>query len=215
MSFLLLFFGALLDALIGANLFIMGEPFLLAAGYQLYAGSWWGVLAVFLGGLVGDQSSYFIGRHLGSNAQNKLINWQPKTRRPIARFRLLMKTKGNYVLIFARLLGPVAWVVPFLAGSQKVSWQRFTICGSIGLFLGVAQWVLWGYLLAMGVQMLSWWEPINTLLQTHQTSMLVLLLLVLLLLASRFWQTPWLKVAMAILTLVFILYVTFLFGYLV
>ncbi|WP_425665815.1 LssY C-terminal domain-containing protein [Vibrio tubiashii] len=146
-----LFVGALLDALIGPNLFVPGEPFLLAAGYQLQQGIITGVIAVLLGGFIGDQVSYLIGRRLGNPAQRKLIRWQSKTRRPIARCRHLMAKKGNYVLAFARLLGPIAWVVPFIAGSQKISWARFSLYSTIGLFLGVGQFVAWGYLLGYGI----------------------------------------------------------------
>ena len=60
-----LFIGALLDALIGPNLFVPGEPFLIAAGYQLHQGIITGVFAVLLGGFLGDQASYFIGRKVG------------------------------------------------------------------------------------------------------------------------------------------------------
>lgn len=155
-----LFFGAFLDATIGPNLFVPGEPFLLAAGYQLHQGIIWGVIAVFMGGWLGDQLSYFIGKRSGSKAQRKLIRWQAKTKRPIARCRLLMKKRGNAILIFARLLGPVAWVVPFMAGSVNVSWKRFTACSSIGLILGVGQFVIAGYLLATGLQT---WLPLDSL----------------------------------------------------
>ncbi|WP_199481679.1 LssY C-terminal domain-containing protein [Vibrio owensii] len=155
-----LFFGAFLDATIGPNLFVPGEPFLLAAGYQLHQGIIWGVIAVLIGGWLGDQLSYFIGKHSGSKAQRKLIRWQAKTKRPIARCRLLMKKRGNTILIFARLLGPVAWVVPFMAGSVNVSWKRFTVCSSIGLILGVGQFVVAGYLLAAGLQT---WLPLDSL----------------------------------------------------
>ncbi|MHA2707511.1 LssY C-terminal domain-containing protein [Vibrio owensii] len=155
-----LFFGAFLDATIGPNLFVPGEPFLLAAGYQLHQGIIWGVIAVLVGGWLGDQLSYFIGKRSGSKAQRKLIRWQAKTKRPIARCRLLMKKRGNTILIFARLLGPVAWVVPFMAGSVNVSWKRFTICSSIGLMLGVGQFVVAGYLLAAGLQT---WLPLDSL----------------------------------------------------
>lgn len=155
-----LFFGAFLDATIGPNLFVPGEPFLLAAGYQLYQGIIWGVIAVLIGGWLGDQLSYFIGKRSGSKAQRKLIRWQAKTKRPIARCRLLMKKRGNAILIFARLLGPVAWVVPFMAGSVNVSWKRFTVCSSIGLILGVGQFVIAGYLLAAGLQT---WLPLDSL----------------------------------------------------
>ncbi|KIP71652.1 hypothetical protein SN10_14030 [Vibrio harveyi] len=155
-----LFFGAFLDATIGPNLFVPGEPFLLAAGYQLHQGIIWGVIAVLIGGWFGDQLSYFIGKHSGSKTQRKLIRWQAKTKRPIARCRLLMKKRGNAILIFARLLGPVAWVVPFMAGSVNVSWKRFTVCSSIGLILGVGQFVVAGYLLAAGLQT---WLPLDSL----------------------------------------------------
>ena len=155
-----LFFGAFLDATIGPNLFVPGEPFLLAAGYQLHQGIIWGVIAVLVGGWLGDQLSYFIGKRSGSKAQRKLIRWQAKTKRPIARCRLLMKKRGNAILIFARLLGPVAWVVPFMAGSVNVSWKRFTVCSSIGLMLGVGQFVVAGYLLAAGLQT---WLPLDSL----------------------------------------------------
>lgn len=94
-----LFFGAFLDATIGPNLFVPGEPFLLAAGYQLHQGIIWGVIAVLVGGWLGDQLSYFIGKRSGSKAQRKLIRWQAKTKRPIARCRLLMKKRGNAILI--------------------------------------------------------------------------------------------------------------------
>ncbi len=146
-----LFTGALLDALIGPNLFVPGEPFLIAAGYQLHQGLIGGLVAVLLGGFLGDQMSFFIGQRLGKPAQIRLTKWQPKVRRPIARCRRLMATKGNYVLMFARLLGPIAWVVPFMAGTAKVNWARFTLFSTVGLILGVGQFVMWGYMLSYGL----------------------------------------------------------------
>ena len=71
-----------------------------------------------------------------------------------------MKKRGNAILIFARLLGPVAWVVPFMAGSVNVSWKRFTVCSSIGLMLGVGQFVVAGYLIAAG---LNTWIPLDSI----------------------------------------------------
>ncbi|MDK9771592.1 LssY C-terminal domain-containing protein [Vibrio sp. B181a] len=182
-----LFFGALLDATIGPNLFVPGEPFLLAAGYQLHQGVIWGVVAVLLGGWFGDQLSYFIGKRSGAKAQKKLMRWQAKTRRPIARCRLLMKKRGNTILIFARLLGPVAWVVPFMAGSVNVGWKRFTVCSSIGLILGVGQFVVAGYLLAAG---LNTWVPLDSIkfiLVEHK------LLIASVLIASVFALVAWKK----------------------
>lgn len=190
MTVTVLFFGALLDALIGANFFVPGEPFLLAAGYQLYNGLVWGVLAVALGAFIGDQASYFIGRRMGISAQRRLITWQPKTKRSVARFRLLMYRKGNYVLVFARLLGPIAWLVPFLAGSQRVAWRRFSLYSAFGLVLGVGQWILWGYLLAAGIDNFPWWQSLNVFVVEHQYSLGIVLFLVIMLIVRHFWRLP-------------------------
>lgn len=146
-----LFLGALLDALIGPNLFVPGEPFLIAAGYQLHNGNWHGVLAVILGGFFGDQISFFIGCNYGAPAQKKLIKWHPRTRRTLARCRLLMRHNSRKILLLARLLGPVAWIVPFLAGCQQIAWRRFTLYTSIGLFLGVGQFLVWGWVIGYGI----------------------------------------------------------------
>ncbi|USD40075.1 LssY C-terminal domain-containing protein [Vibrio sp. SCSIO 43135] len=170
-----LFIGALLDALIGPNLFVPGEPFLIAAGYQLYQGALTGVVAVLLGGFIGDQLSYLIGRRAGSKFQRKLTRWQPKTRRAFARARLLMKRRGIYVLAFSRLLGPVAWVVPFVAGINHVTWKRFTTFSSIGLILGVGQFVAWGYLMAYGLNNIPVLNEVKVFVIEHAYSLFALL----------------------------------------
>lgn len=169
----ILFLGAFLDALIEPNLVVPGEPFLLAAGYQLQQGLIGGVIAVLVAGWLGDQSSFFIGRHFGIPAQRKLIAWQPWLSRYFARARLLMRQNGNKVLLLARLLGPVAWVVPFIAGTQQVSWQRFTLFGGIGLLLGVGQFIVWGYVLAYGIASIPWLHDIKNYVTTHKTAMMI------------------------------------------
>jgi len=174
-SLLSLFFGALLDALIGPNLFVPGEPFLIAAGYQLHQGVLSGVVAVLAGGWLGDQASYFIGRRHGGALQRKLVRWQPKTRRAVARCKLMMQRKGKFVLVFARLLGPVAWVVPFIAGVGKTPWRRFSLYASLGLLLGVGQFVLWGYMLAYGMDNLPWLNSARLFLFEHKYLLLGLL----------------------------------------
>lgn len=162
-----LFVGALLDGVIGPNLFVPGEPFFIAAGYQVHQGIWTGVVAVLLGGLLGDQCSYWIGRRVGKSAQRKLIIWQPKTRRPIARCRRLLFKKANYVLLFARLLGPVAWVVPFIAGTHQIQWRRFSFFSTIGLLLGASQFIFWGYLLSYGIDNSPWLQEVIIFVREH------------------------------------------------
>lgn len=209
-----LFIGALLDALIGPNLFVPGEPFLIAAGYQLQQGVITGVIAVLFGGFIGDQISFFIGRKAGLPAQKRLIRWQIKTRRPIARCRHLMYKKGNYVLAFARLLGPIAWVVPFIAGTQKIGWRRFTLYSSIGLMLGVGQFVAWGYLLAYGVDQFPLIDEVKAFVVEHQPSLIALAVSVAFYLLGRKmrWRLLFTKfTAVFVLSMIYANYMHFFF----
>ncbi|MCX2758594.1 LssY C-terminal domain-containing protein [Vibrio sp. Sgm 22] len=164
-----LFLGALGDALIGPNLFVPGEPFFIAAGFQLYSGAWMALVLVMLGGLLGDQLSYFIGYRYGVKAQRRLIKFRPKTKRLIARCRYLVARKGTYIILFARLLGPIAWVVPFIAGSHRVKWSSFTLFSSIGLLLGGGQFIAWGMLLAHGVEQFPLLGAVKVFLTEHQS----------------------------------------------
>lgn len=195
-----LFIGALLDATIGPNLIVPGEPFLLAAGVQAFNGVYLGIAAVLLGGWLGDQISYWLGVQYGFQGQLCLVQWKPKLRRSIARCRLLMRKHGDWVLLFARLLGPVSWVVPFMAGSVKVPWRRFTLFSSLGLILGVGQFVAWGFLLAAGMD--AWFpiQQVKAMLLEHMTLMLSILLSVGLLIVAmkRQWRCKWLLFILAL-----------------
>ncbi|MDN3680790.1 LssY C-terminal domain-containing protein [Vibrio tapetis subsp. quintayensis] len=196
-----LFFGAFLDALIGPNLFVPGEPFLIAAGYQLHQGVVYGVIAVLLGGWLGDQASYAIGRRHGRWLQTKLVRWQPKTRRSVAKCKLLMKNRGRMVLVFARLLGPVAWVVPFIAGVEQIPWRRFSLYSFLGLVLGVGQFVVWGYLLSYGIDNVPWLTAAQQFFIEHQYLLLALLVSLgfTYIGIKRKWSRLWVKSALVLL----------------
>ncbi|PSU49090.1 hypothetical protein C9J12_08820 [Photobacterium frigidiphilum] len=161
------FGGNFLDALIGPNLFFPGEPFLLAAGYALHNGFISGIIFVFIGGFLGDQISYCIGRKQGYNGRRWLTRRIPKTRRPFAKAKLALNKRGPLVVAVARLLGPVAWIMPFLAGSYAMSWTVFTLYSLIGLLLGVGQFVILGYMLAAGIHLLPDLTPIILFFSEH------------------------------------------------
>lgn len=191
------FGGSLLDALIGPNLFFPGEPFLLAAGYLLNEGAVYGVLSVLAGGLIGDQLSYFIGRKLGAKGRRTLSQRIPKTRRPFARAKLVLKKSGPLVVAAARLLGPVAWITPFLVGSYTMPWMTFTMYSLIGLILGVGQFVLLGLFLAQGIQLIPDMSNITLFLKEHSLLAIAIMLastISIFLYRSRSWK-KWLKIS--------------------
>ncbi|MEZ9232992.1 LssY C-terminal domain-containing protein [Vibrio amylolyticus] len=194
-----LFMGAMLDALIGPNLFVPGEPFLIAAGYQLHQGVWLGAVLVFTGGWTGEQASYWIGRAMGKGAQRKLTRWLPKSRKTIARVRLFMFRNERSVLIFSRLLGPIAWVVPFLAGVNRIPCLRFTFLSGIGLILGVGQFIILGYLLSYGVESISFVSDILLFGQEHLYSLLVIASTLLFIIIGFYNKWRWLSLKAGVL----------------
>lgn len=190
-----LFLGALLDGIVGINIIVPGVPFFLSAGHQLHQGIIWGVAAVLLGGFLGDQYSFFLGALLGTKAQRSLTRWKPTARRPIAKSRIIMKKRGNALLICSRLLGPLAWVTPFVAGTLKVNWLRFTLCSSLGLILGVGQFIVMGYLISAGIHT---WLPLDNviiILKEHQLILTCFSISLAFVLLARhlYWRHIWLK----------------------
>ena len=161
------FGGSFLDALIGPNLFFPGEPFLLAAGYLLSSGAIYGLLAVLAGGFVGDQLSFFIGRRCGPQGRRWLVRKFSKAKRPIAKTRLILHKKGPWIVTASRLLGPVAWIMPFLAGSYAMRWTTFTLYSSIGLILGIGQFTLAGFFIGKGIEVLPSWQTVGLFFQEH------------------------------------------------
>ncbi|MGR5062956.1 LssY C-terminal domain-containing protein [Photobacterium sp. DNB22_13_2] len=196
------FGGSFLDALIGPNIFFPGEPFLLAAGYLLSSGAIYGLLAVLAGGFIGDQISFWIGRRSGSHGRRWLVRKFNKTQRPIAKTRFILHKRGPWVITASRLLGPVAWIMPFIAGSYAMSWTTFTLYSSIGLILGVGQFTLAGFFIGKGINVLPSWQTIGLFFQEHSvliTASLLSLLVSLMLYRVYRWR-KWLLMACCWLT---------------
>ena len=163
----ILFLGAFFDALIGVNIFVHGEPFLIASGYALFGGNIYAVIVVYLGAFIGDQISYFIGRYQGEKGIEKLKQKAPKTRKGFVLLKRYLRKKGLIVIAGARLLGPVAWVMPFFAGANRIPYLRFTLYSLIGLTIGVGQFVFVGYLLAAGIQSNPYFIEIQVIFKEH------------------------------------------------
>ncbi|MBJ7554044.1 DedA family protein [Marinomonas spartinae] len=153
--------GTFADSFIGINIFVPGEPFYLAAGYQLYHQNVFAVFMALLGGWLGDQLSYWVGFRYGQRAQRFLCRLRPKLRRKVALCRVVMDKKGNWAILFARVLGPVAWFMPFLAGNMRVSWWRFTVLSTTGLLLGGGQFIVLGYILSAQLIHSSWFSALD------------------------------------------------------
>lgn len=143
---LILFAGMYLESLVGTNFFLPGEIFLISGSALAGIGglSLPLVIAALYGGAVlGDSSSYWIGRRAGPSVfkeERRILN--PKN---YARGEALFRKHGKKAIFFARLVGPMNLVTPFLAGIYRVPYGEFLKFNLPGIFLGVGQFVIIGY----------------------------------------------------------------------
>ncbi len=152
LAYVVLFFGSYFETLIGPGFFIHGEIFFLAGSIAAglgYLNVWLVFIFSVLGGVAGDHSSYWIGRKYGKGISELFFKKSHrylslKNFRKAERF---FKKHGEKSLFYARLLGPISWVTPFLAGIFKTRYNQFTKYNLLGVVIGVGQFVAMGYLI--------------------------------------------------------------------
>lgn len=168
------------DTLIGVGFFVFGEAAFLAAGAALAAsGKVLPIVIVLICSWAGDLSSYWIGRRYGASLSLRYLK-HLKRRRAWRRARSALHKRGVPFVIISRLLGPTAWITPFLAGSMHMKPVPFAIASALGVAIGVGQFILLG---AIGLQVLPLILPF---LGTHAWS--VVLFIVLLIAGVFIWR---------------------------
>ena len=148
----LLFLGAFFETLIPTSLVVLGEVFFIAgallAGMEIL--NVWAVLAVlYAGGILGDNASYWLGRHFGLSLFEGLARWplvgrllhDENYRRGVAFF----ERRGAIAVLVARLSGPLSWVMPAMAGVFRLNYGTFLRFNTIGIVIGIGQFMIVGY----------------------------------------------------------------------
>jgi membrane protein DedA with SNARE-associated domain len=137
---------AYFDTLIGVGFFVFGEIAFVTAGIRLAAtGDIWIVILVLVAACFGDLTSFGLGRRYGARAAYRYCKPLSR-RRQWRRARRLLIRYGTGFVIVARLLGPVAWITPFLAGALAMPARRFALATVPAVLIGGGQFVLLGYL---------------------------------------------------------------------
>ncbi len=164
LAYQLLFFGAFSETLLPFSLVIYGEVFFIAGAVLAGLGSLdiWGVAAVLYGGgILGDNCSYWLGRHYGPQLLHKI------SRIPGGRYFLrhdyekkglaFFGRHGNAAVFLARLCGPLSWFIPALAGSFRLRYSRFVFYNALGVIVGIGEFLIIGYFLGDNLETIFLW----------------------------------------------------------
>ena len=146
LAYIILFLGSYSETLIGMSFFVPGEVFFLSGSILAGAGVlniWLVMLAIYPGAMLGDSSSYWIGRGLGSKVFKEgrrifsIANYQ--------KGEAFFRRHGNKSIFLARLLGPLSWITPFLAGAYKIPYDEFVRYNIPGILVGIGEFLIIGY----------------------------------------------------------------------
>jgi len=152
LAYAVLFLGAFFETLIPTSLVVLGELFFIPGALLAGMGilNVWGVLAVlYAGGMLGDNASYWLGRRFGSSLFDHLARWpvvgrlahDDNYRRGVA----LFERRGAVAVFVARLVGPLSWVMPAMAGMFRLNYATFLRFNTPGIMIGIGQFIVVGY----------------------------------------------------------------------
>lgn len=134
----LLFFIAFFEGIPFLGLIVPGSTLAVLAGFLVIHGK--GTLVALIlshccGALLGDLFSYWLGLRYG--AQLIRTRGFRKYRLVVKRSERFFVDHGGKSVIFARFLGPIRGITPFIAGSSKMPGRSFS-------FYALLSAILWG-----------------------------------------------------------------------
>jgi membrane-associated protein len=173
-AYAVLFLGAFFETLIPFSLAVVGEVFFLSGALLAGMGALdvSGVMAVlYAGGILGDNASYWTGRHYGPALFERLASWPlfGKVVRPdsYAKGLAFFRRRGALAVFVARLSGPLSWVMPAMAGAFRLDYGKFLRFNALGVFIGISQFIIVGYFFGSHLEgILAWIDQAGIVIGT-------------------------------------------------
>jgi len=152
LAYVALFLGSFFETLVPVSLFVLGEVFFitgaLLAGMEVL-NVWLVLTALYAGGILGDNASYWLGRRFGEPLFELMVRMPlvgrlahyENYRRGVEFF----ERRGAFTIFAARLSGPLSWVMPAMAGMFRLNYITFIRFNTLGVMLGIGQFIVVGY----------------------------------------------------------------------
>jgi undecaprenyl-diphosphatase len=159
-GYLLIFVGATLESAAFLGFVVPGETLVIVSGVLASLGILdlpELVVVVSLGAIVGDNVSYRLGRNLGRSwllrhgARAGLHEaWLERVERFYERY-------GGPAVVFGRFVGFLRPLVPFVAGTARMSYPRFLCFNLVACVLWAVATVLLGYFVGESWDLVERW----------------------------------------------------------
>jgi len=150
--YIILFLGSFFETIIIISFFIPGELFFLTGSILAgmgYLNIWIVIFIIYLGGILGDNTSFLLGKKYGKDFfrkfENKLFFKKFINEKNYSKSEKLFKKYGKFSVFFARFFGPTSWIFPFIAGNFDLKWSTFIKYNTPGIIFGIGQFLFVGY----------------------------------------------------------------------
>jgi len=123
--------------------FVQAEAVVLTAAVLAAQGDliiWLVVLAAALGGFVGDNASYFLGRVVGCRLAGRFIS-----KKRLERAERGIKRQGGTLIVVARFIPVGRTATTFAAGTLEMPWRRFVVADALAATLWAVYATVLGY----------------------------------------------------------------------
>ncbi len=144
-TYWIVFLAALIEATAFVGLFFPGTTFVVFVGYlssrhiiDVGDAMWF----VALGGIIGDSISYYLGRKGKNYFKSGSRFFKPEL---LDKGKKFFERHGAVGVFFARFVGPLRPVVPFVAGLSHMDSKRFFLFNILGGIAAAVVYILIGY----------------------------------------------------------------------